>query len=468
MALYTKLAQAILTHIGGKENVDSLQHCVTRLRFELKDESKVDEESLKKLSGVVSAVQAGGQYQVVIGNHVADVYDELDRLGGFSRTGLSEENPTAKKSNPFNRFVSLVSSIFHPFLGPLAAVGIIKGVIAIMAAFGLTATNSSMYVILKAAGDGFFQFFPILIAITSARRFKVNEFTAYAIAAALVYPDISTAVGDLAKAHSDQVLGVIPFALPSGGYLSTVMPAILAIWVASYVQHFFEKITPNVIKVFMVPLLTIVITVPLTFLVVGPVANTLSGWLTSIFQAIMGLSPVAYGFILGLLWQVLVMFGLHWALVPLGILDIATNGHSAILSAGLLPCFTQVGVLGAIMLKTKEDKVRTISVPAFISAIFGVTEPAIYGVTLPMKVPFYISCLVSGFMGAAMMGLNIPMYAAGAKGVFLFPTLIGADGNLEKLWFALMIAAVGTVVSFAAQLMLPVSALYDKDLENNI
>ena len=461
MAKYAELAEDILKHVGGKENVNSLKHCVTRLRFDLKDESKADDDYLKNRDGVVTVVKAGGQYQVVIGNHVPDVYAEVLQVGGLPAGGsLDIDEGDAPKGNLFDRFVSLVSSIFQPFLGPLAATGIIKGIVAIMAACGLSAATSPMYVILNAAGDGFFQFLPILIALTSARRFKVNEFTAIAIAAALVYPDIATAVAALQKAGHGHVLGAIPFTLPAGGYLSTVMPSILAIWVASHIQKFFTKIIPDVIKVFAVPFFTLLITVPLTFLVVGPLANSFSDLLTNVFQAIMGFSPVVYGFVLGVLWQILVMFGMHWALVPLGILEVTTKGQSTILLAALLPCFTQTGVLGAIMLKTKEDKVRTISMPAFISSIFGVTEPAIYGVTLPMKVPFYISCVVSGFLGAAMMGFNIPMYSAGAMGIFVFPTLIGPDGSLSKVTLAIIIAIVGALASFLIQLFAPVPTLY--------
>lgn len=453
MAKYTELAEDILKHVSGKENVNSLKHCVTRLRFDLKDESKADDDYLKNRDGVVTVVKAGGQYQVVIGNHVPDVYAEVLQVGGLPAGGsLDLDEGDAQKGNLFDRFVSLVSSIFQPFLGPLAAAGIIKGVVAIMAACGLSAATSPIYVILNAAGDGFFQFLPILIALTSARRFKVNEFTAIAIAGALVYPDIATLVTALQKAGQGHVLGVIPFALPAGGYLSTVMPSILAIWVASYIQKFFTKITPDVIKVFVVPFFTLLITVPLTFLVVGPVANTFSNGLTNLFQAIMNFNPIVFGLVLGVLWQVLVMFGMHWALVPLAILDVATNGSSIILSAAILPCFTQTGVLGAIMLKTKEEKVRTISMPAFISSIFGVTEPAIYGVTLPMKTPFYISCGVSGLMGAVMMALDIKAYSIGGLGVFVFPSLIGPDGNLSKVIFAIIIAIVGGVLAFLIQL----------------
>jgi len=417
MAKYTELAEDILKHVGGKENVNSLKHCVTRLRFDLKDESKADDDYLKNRDGVVTVVKAGGQYQVVIGNHVPDVYAEVLQVGGLPAGGsLDIDEGDAPKGNLFDRFVSLVSSIFQPFLGPLAAAGIIKGIVAVMAACGLSAATSPMYVILNAAGDGFFQFLPILIALTSARRFKVNEFTAIAIAGALVYPDIATLVTALQKAGQGHVL-VVPF-------------------------------------------FTLLITVPLTFLVVGPVANTFSDGLTSLFQAIMNFSPIVFGLILGILWQVLVMFGMHWALVPLAILDVATNGSSTILSAAILPCFTQTGVLGAIMLKTKEEKVRTISMPAFISSIFGVTEPAIYGVTLPMKTPFYISCGVSGLMGAVMMALDIKTYSIGGLGVFVFPSLIGPDGNLSKVIIAIIIAIVGGVLAFLIQLFVRVPNLY--------
>ena len=230
----------------------------------------------------------------------------------------------------------------------------------------------------------------------------------------------------------------------------------MAVCVASYIQKFFTKITPDVIKVFVVPFFTLLFTVPLKFLVVGPVANNFSDGLTSLFQAIMNFSPIVSGLILSILWQVLVMFGMHWAPVPLAILDVATNGSSSILSAAILPCFTQTGMFGAIMLKTKEEKVRTIPMPAFISSILGVTEPAIHGVTLPMKTPFYISCDVSGLMGAAMMALDIKMYSTDAMGVFVFPSLIGPDGNLSKV----IITIVGGVLAFLIQLFVRLPNLY--------
>ena len=457
---YSELAKDIVAHVGGKENVVDLRHCVTRLRFCLKDEAKADTDYLKQREGVVTVVKAGGQYQVVIGNHVPDVYAAVLAQGVSGVGEVDAVDNQAEKGNLFDRFVDLVSGIFQPFLGPLAAAGIIKGIVAIMGAQGLSADNSALYVILNAAGDGFFQYLPLMISLTAARKFKLNEFTALAIGAALVYPTLSSSVDALSKANLNHVFG-IPFTLPTGGYLSTVMPAILAIWVASHIEKAVRKVTPDVVKLFVVPFVTLLISVPLTFLVVGPVANLASDGLSSFFQAIMNFSPILYGLVLGAMWQVMVMFGLHWAIVPLAILDTATKGQSSILVPALLPNFTQTGVLLAIMLKTKEQKVKSVAMPAFISSIFGVTEPAIYGVTLPMRTPFIISCAVSGLIGAYVMFANVIGYSVGAMGVFLYPSLVNSKtGDMSGMYAAIIASIAAVVIAFLIQYFVPVPTLY--------
>ncbi|MXQ48057.1 PTS transporter subunit EIIC [Streptococcus pneumoniae] len=464
---YTELAKDIVAHVGGKENVVNLRHCVTRLRFVLKDESKADTDYLKARDGVVTVVKAGGQYQVVIGNHVPDVYAAVLNEGVQGVGSLdTDEGDSAPKGNFFDRFVDLVSGIFQPFLGPLAAAGIIKGIVAILGGvMGLSAANSSIYVILNAAGDGFFQFLPLLIAITSARKFKMNEFTALAITAALVYPDIAASVAGLEKAGLDNVFG-IPFALPASGYLSTVMPAILAVWVASIIEKFMKKITPDVVKLFVVPFVTILVTVPLTFLLVGPLANIISDGLSSALIAIQGFNPIIFGFVLGAAWQVMVMFGLHWAIVPLAIVHIATKGESAMFVPALLPNFTQTGVLLAILIKSKEKKVKTITTPALISSIFGVTEPAIYGVTLPMRTPFIISCITSGIIGAAMMGFKVILYVMGGMGIFLFPALVNPKtGDMSGMTIGIILTVAAILISFVIQMLVPVPTLYGTPTE---
>ncbi|NQP51713.1 PTS transporter subunit EIIC [Streptococcus suis] len=464
---YTDLATDIVAHVGGKENISSLKHCVTRLRFGLKDESKADTDYLKARDGVVTVVQVGGQYQVVIGNHVPDVYAAVQKVAGIAGDGaLDIDEGDGPKGNLFERFIDLLSGIFQAFLGPLAAAGIIKGIVAIMASRGLTSDNSAIYAILNAAGDGFFQYLPLLVALTSARKFKMNEFTALAIGMALIYPTLPGSLAALKEAGLDNVFG-IPFVLPTAGsYLSTVIPAILATWVASIIEKNIRKVTPDVVKLFVVPFVTILLAVPLTFLVVGPVANFISDVLSNTFTAIMNFSPLLYGLILGATWQVLVMFGMHWAVVPLAIMQVASNGMSSILVPALLPNFTQTGVLLAIMLKTKESKVKTVSMPALVSSIFGVTEPAIYGVTLPMKTPFFISCAVSGVIGAATMFFNVTGYSVGGMGVFLYPSLVNpANGDMSGMIAAIILTVVAIVASFAIQMALPVPYLYGEPTE---
>ncbi|MDY4511255.1 beta-glucoside-specific PTS transporter subunit IIABC [Streptococcus hyovaginalis] len=458
---YTELAKVIVAHVGGKDNVVNLRHCVTRLRFVLKDEAKADTDYLKARDGVVTVVKAGGQYQVVIGNHVPDVYAAVLEQGVQGVGSLDTDEGDTPKGNLFDRFVDLISGIFQPFLGALAAAGIIKGLVAILTAvFGLNATNSALYVILNAAGDGFFQFLPIMIALTAARKFKMGEFTAMAIAAALVYPTLPTALPVLKEAGLDHILG-IPFELPAAGsYLQTVMPVILAVWVASIIEKFMRKITPDVVKLFVVPFVTILITVPLTFLLVGPLANLVSDLLSKGFTAVMGFSPLLYGILLGAAWQVMVMFGLHWAIVPLAILQFSQNGWSNILLAAALPNFTQTGVLAAIMLKTKEQKVKTISAPALISSLFGVTEPAIYGVTLPMKIPFYISCAVSALIGAGLSFFDLKNYAMGALGIFMYPGYVSPEAGLTPMWIMIAFSIAAVLISFIVQMLAPVPTLF--------
>ncbi len=459
---YTDLAADIVAHVGGKENISSLKHCVTRLRFGLKDESKADTDYLKARDGVVTVVQAGGQYQVVIGNHVPDVYAAVQKVAGIAGDGsLDIDEGDGPKGNLFDRFVDLISGVFQPSLGVLAAAGIIKGVVAILAAtLKWNNDNSAIYAILNAAGDGFFQFLPVILAFNAARKFKMSEFTGMAIAMALVYPTLPTTLATLTEAGLNNVFG-IPFVLPaSGSYLQTVVPVILAVWLASHVERFFKKVTPDVVKVFMVPFATLLITVPLTFLVVGPVANYASDLLSAGFTSVMDFSPLLYGILLGVFWQVMVMFGLHWALVPLAILQFSQNNWSDVLIPANLPNFTQTGVLLAIIMKTKEQKVKSVAMPAFISSIFGVTEPAIYGVTLPMKTPFYISCAVSGLIGAGLSFFELKSYSMGGLGIFLFPSFVSPDTGVTPMWIMMGFAAAAVVISFAIQMMLPVPYLY--------
>lgn len=453
---YTELAKDIVAHVGDKDNVVKLVHCVTRLRFTLKDESKADDEYLKQRDGIVTVVKAGGQYQVVIGNHVPDVYDTVLQVSGIpGEGGIDVNKDDGPKGNLLDRFIALVSGLFQPMLGVLSAAGMLKGVVAILAACGVSET-SGLYIILHAAGDGFFQFLPLILAITASKRFKMNQFTALALGFALVYPGIASSFAN----GNVNFLG-IPVIFPTSSYLSTVLPIILTVYVGSKIEHLFKKIVPDVVKVVVVPFFVLLITVPLAFLMIGPVMNWASDLIGVIFTGIYNISPILYGLILGALWQVLVMFGLHWGLVPLAILELQQNPPGVILVASIAICFSQAGALLNIMIRTKESKVRELAIPAFISALFGVTEPAIYGVTLPMRIPFYISCGVSGIIGALTMFFNVYGYSVGAMGVFQYPSYVNpANGDMSGMWVMIALSALAVVLSFAVQMFAPVPYLY--------
>lgn len=459
---YTELAQDIVAHVGGKDNIIKLVHCVTRLRFTLKDESKADDDYLKQRDGIVTVVKAGGQYQVVIGNHVPDVYDTVLKVAGIQGEGGIDVNEgDVPQGNLFDQFIALVSGLFQPILGALSAAGMIKGLVAILAAVGVKET-SGLYVILNAAGDGFFQFLPVILALTAAKRFKMEQFTALALSFALAYPNIAAS---FANGNVD-FLG-LPVIFPSSSYLQTVLPIILTVWVGSKIEKFFKKIIPDVVKVFVVPFFVILITVPLAYLAIGPVMNWASNLIGVIFTNIYGFSPIVFGILLGALWQVLVMFGLHWGLVPIAILDFSTKGWSTLLVASTAICFAQAGALLNIFLRTKEDKVKQLTIPAFISALFGVTEPAIYGITLPMRTPFIMTCVAGAIQGAFLGFFNTTAYTMGGMGLFAIPSYFtpkhvpaGANTDVNNVWYFLIAILMSFVLGFVLTQLTKIPYLY--------
>lgn len=456
---YTELAQDIVAHVGGKDNIAKLVHCVTRLRFTLKDESKADDDYLKQRDGIVTVVKAGGQYQVVIGNHVPDVYAAVLKVAGISGDGgVDVDEGDVPKGNLLDQFISLVSGIFQPMLGVLCASGMIKGLVAILAACGVKDT-AGVYIILNAAGDGLFQFLPIVLAITSAKRFKMEPFTAMALAFALVYPNIAAS---FAKGSVD-FLG-IPVVFPASSYLQTVLPIILTVWVGAKLEHFFKKIIPDVVKVFLVPFCVLLITVPLAFLAIGPVMNYASDLVGLIFTSLYKVSPILYGLILGGAWQVLVMFGLHWGLVPLAILELQQHPSGVILVATIAICFAQAGSLLNIMFRTKEEKVRELAIPAFISALFGVTEPAIYGITLPMRTPFIMTCVAGAIQGAFLGLVDVKMFSFGGMGLFSIPSFI-APSNSWNLIYYLIAIGMSFVLGFILTQFVTIPNLYGEPKE---
>ena len=404
MGKYEALAKDIVANVGGKENVISVINCITRLRFKLRDEKKANTDVLKNMDGVVTVMQSGGQYQVVIGNHVPEVRADVDAVLGVLDTSPAD---STQKGNLFDQFVELISGIFQPILAPLAAAGMIKGVNAILSfALGQSFQASATYAVFNAMGDGLFLFLPIFIGYTSMKKFNGSPFVGMMIAAALVYPGFvdGTVAKTFAESGGLSLFG-IPFSVPTAGYGSSVMPIIAITAFAAFLEHQLKKIIPDVVKLFLTPFFTAIISIPLGFLVIGPVMNLASDALGKGLLALQGFNPIIFGLVLGFAWQVLVMFGLHWAIVPFAIIALAKGEPTALLIAASVASFAQTGAVGAVMLKTKDKRLRELAIPAFISGWFGVTEPAIYGITLPKKRPFWVSCIVSGILSAVAMAL---------------------------------------------------------------
>jgi beta-glucoside PTS system EIICBA component len=460
---YTGLSRNILELVGGKENINSVFHCVTRLRFKLKDEKLANTEEIKSLEGVVTVRQSGGQYQVVIGNHVPDVYATFLEVANISGTASSDSGEDNKKAGLFASFIDMISGVFTPILGVLAATGMIKGFAALILALGWVSATSGTYNLLNIAGDGLFNFLPIFLGYTAMKKFGGTPFIGMAIAAALVHPTLSTlTAGDPLYTlfngtlfQSDIRLTFLGIPVIMMSYASSVIPILLSSFFAAKVEKGFKKIIPDVVKTFVVPFLTIIVMVPLTFLVIGPVATWAGTLLGAATLWIYKLSPIVAGLILGGFWQIFVIFGLHWGLVPIAINNLTTLQYDPVLATTVMVCFAQIGAVLAVMLKTKNKGLKTLSFPAFISGIFGVTEPAIYGVTLPLKKPFIMSC-IGGAVGGGIIGATAgKLWMFGGMGIFVFPAFIKPGSGLDmSVWGAIIALVAGFAVAFVLTYLL--------------
>ncbi|EAC9532778.1 PTS glucose transporter subunit IIA [Listeria monocytogenes] len=413
---YQDLAKQIIQNIGGEDNVISLVHCATRLRFKLKDTSIANTAVIEKLDGVVSVVQSGGQYQVVIGNTVSDVFKAISEISSINQ---NEPNPADKKKEKFlDRAIDLVSSIFTPILPALIGGGMIKGLLMIAVNFGLNA-ESGAYMILNAAADSVFYFLPILLAYTSAKKFGANLYLAAVVGGALLYPSLIQAFTD---GTSVDFFG-IPVILAR--YTSSVLPIIFAVYFLSKVEKLCNKYIHPVVKNVLTPLLCLIIVVPSTYLLIGPVATYLSNAIGSGYEFMYSLSPIVCGVILGAVWQVLVVFGLHWGIVPIGYNNLALYGRNTINGMVGPSNFAQAGSAFGVFLRAKDVKIKQLALSASVTAIFSITEPAIYGINLKYKKPFYFALVAGGIAGGITGAAGSAALAAGPVGILSIPVFMG-------------------------------------------
>src|SRR5699024_608044 len=414
--------------------------------------------------------------QVVIGNDVADVYEaitEISNIGGDSGSSSEADNSDL---SVLDRLIDTLSGLFQPFLGILAATGMIKGLVAILAGFGMD-PSSGFYQVLNMAGDGFFQFLPIALTITAANKFKMNQFTALAVSALLLYPSLGVlAEGDIlytlfaGTPFESEIFSTFlgaPIILPPGGsYFGSVVPIILAIWFGSKVEKWVKSWMPQLIATFFTPFVTVAIAAPISLLVIGPVATwaaSLIGWL---FTGLNNFSPILFGIVLTASWQFLVIFGLHWGIVPIGYLQLSELGYSTIVAQLGTSPFAVFGVLLAIIWKTKERKTKQITGGSLLPAFFGITEPAIYGIVLPMKTPFIVVLIANAIVGAYTGFVELVAYRTGGLGVFSIPNYIDVSGNLSaNFWHRVISFVLATVLGFVIMMFVKVPKLHDDEDE---
>lgn len=422
---YEKLAKQIVELVGGEKNVTSLVHCATRLRFTLKDTSKANKGKLESTDGVITVKESGGQFQVVIGNTVPEVYNAIGKVSNILSENKTKDSSSdqGKKGNIVGRTIDVISSIFAPLLGVMAGAGILKGLLLIASNFEWLDPASSTYIILAATADSLFYFLPLLLAVTTARKFEGNVFTALTIAGALLYPSIITL---RTEGVATDFFG-IPVTLMS--YSSTVIPIILAVIVMSKLEKVCNRFIHESVKNFVTPLISLVIILPLTLIVFGPIGVNVGNAIADALVAAFSWSPLLAGAILGATWQLLVIFGIHWGLVPVFINNVAVYGRDGVKPAATASVFAQAGASFGVFLKTKNKKLKALSGSTTITALFGITEPAVYGVTLRLKRPF-IAGIIGGAVGGAIIGqAGTQAFASGAPGLLTLPIFYGPGGE---------------------------------------
>lgn len=440
---YRITAKELVKELGGDGNITNVSHCATRLRFILKDESVVDSAKVTKIPGVITTVQAGGQYQVVIGNHVKDAFGFIMELITVDENagGGAGKN----KVGVFNRIVDVISSIFAPFLYTLAACGILQGILGILVALNWIDTSGGTYQILNFVSWTAFTFLPVLISITAAKKFGANTFMAVVIACALVCPDYINMVNAGADIH---FLGIKVQLL---SYTSSVIPIILSIWVASYVQKFFDKYLPIVVRNLFSPMFTIAIMVPLTLLVFGPIGNTIGNSIGGAYNFLYGLSPIVAGVIVGGLWEVLVIFGVHWGITPVTVGNYASLGYDTFTGLQASAVFSQAGAALGVFLKTKDKDMKGVSLPAAVTGLFGITEPAIYGVNLRLKKPMICGCIAGAAAGGVAGAFHAVSWGYNMPGIATIPAYFKAGHGSEFVGFLISIViafVLGTILTY--------------------
>ncbi|MFG6444145.1 beta-glucoside-specific PTS transporter subunit IIABC [Microbacterium sp. P06] len=441
---YTKDAEAILAGVGGAENVESVYHCITRLRFSLKDNAKADETALKAVPTVVGVNDAGGQYQVVIGDRVSEVFEAV--VAREPRLGSEPAASTEKKArgNPVQRFFDFIGGVFAPILPAIAGAGLLKGILALLSFAGWIDVTSGTYLVLSAIADAAFYFLPVLVAMTAARKLGANQYVAVAMAGVLVYPALITALG------SGEAIDFLGAPVTAVTYSYSVIPVLLGVYLMSWVERGLNRVIPRIIRLMVVPLITLVVVTPITLLLLGPigtfVGNGISGGIT------WGLSnggPIA-GAIIGALLPLIIMTGMHYALVPFILTNLAQTGVDKFLPLTYVQTFATAGAALGVAIRAKSKTLTSLAYSTSFTALMGVTEPALYGLVVPLRRPLYATMIGGAVGGAISLGFGVNAYVlAGNGGIPGLPGLVG-----ETFVWAIVAVVLAFIVSLVMTLVL--------------
>lgn len=440
------LAKVLIDLAGGKDNLRSASHCMTRLRFKVKDDSLVKQEEIKKTEGVMGLVVKADEYQIVIGPGVGKVYDEVIRQTGLKAEAMVDDaqarkEDKKKKGGLLSVALDTVAGIFIPAIGLIAGGGALKGFLAVFVQLGLLASDSGTYTVLYALGDSVFYFFPIIIGYNSGKKFGGNPILTAGLGCALIYPTLITAVTE----GTALTLFGIPLTLLN--YTQSAFPIIFISYLAVKLEKLFKKILPDVTQVIFVPLFTLVIAGSLGFLVIGPVITLLANGIAGIVNAIYGASPIVAGGVVGGIWQLTILGGVQWGVTPIFIQNITEMGYCPIMACLGCTVFGQVGAAVAAGLRSKNKKYRSVGLGSGLAGILGVSEPAIYGINVPAKKPFFIGLGASAVGGLVCAIFGGKQYVPGGAGIFVLPGMINPGAGIDMAFWGVVLSCIVALVA---------------------
>ncbi|MGV3150800.1 beta-glucoside-specific PTS transporter subunit IIABC [Sarcina ventriculi] len=418
---YDKLAVDIIEAVGGEKNIVKASRCATRLRLVLKDTPNDANKRVSALTGVITVVENGGQFQVVIGTHVGKVFDKV-----ASELNLEDiEDNDAPKSSILNRVIATMSAVFAPFIYILAAAGILQGGLILINMINPTFQTTGTYEVLSFISWAPFTFLPIFIAITASKHFKCNTFIAVACCCALVSPTWGEIATRIAGGEAVKFLGI---KLSETTYTSSVLPPLFLVWILSYVERFVEKKLPDVVKSLFTPLICMLVMVPFTIVLIGPVSDGLATAIANGYNALYSFAPAVAAAVIGGLWQIVVIFGVHWGVTPMCLANYDMYGMDTFQAFQTMAVIAQTGAVIGVFIKARNRETKSVALSSGITGFFGITEPAIYGVNLKLKKPFICGCIAGGIGAIVASFFNVAYYAyAGLPGALTVVNAINPE-----------------------------------------